>query len=93
MDDNSTVMVEQTIILSDHALRQMQERGVSRDEVEDAIRMGERIPAKRGRLSFRRNFKFNRCWGGKHYAIKQVVPIVVKAETDMIVVTVYAFYF
>ncbi|HUT03860.1 MAG TPA: DUF4258 domain-containing protein [bacterium] len=86
-------MVEKRTVLSDHALRQIEERGISKNEVLEAIDKGERVPAKKGRLSFRLNFDFNRRWGGKYYAVKQVVPIVVEEKERLVVVTVYAFYF
>lgn len=88
-----TVMGEQRIVFSDHALMRLEQRGVSKDEVEQAIRNGERMPAKKGRLCFRLNFDFNRHWGGKYYAVKQVVPIAVAEKGEIVVVTVYAFYF
>jgi len=51
------------------------------------------MPAKKGRLSFRLNFDFNKHWGGKHCPVKQVVPIAVEENGEIAVVTVYAFYF
>lgn len=55
--------------------------------------MGERVPARRGRMAFRRNFQYNRTWGAKTYRLKQVMPIVKEEPRAMIVVTVYTFYF
>ncbi|MGD9617267.1 MAG: hypothetical protein AB7H90_19040 [Alphaproteobacteria bacterium] len=40
----------------------MRERGATEEEVEAAIRDGERIPAKFGRAGFRRNFRFDGSW-------------------------------
>lgn len=78
---------------SDHALEQMAERGATKSEVKVALLRGERAPAKKGRHAYRLNFQYNKIWGSKHYAIKQVMPIV-KEETDKItVITVYTFYF
>jgi hypothetical protein len=45
-----------TIVLSQHALEQMPDRGTTREEVEAAIHAGERVPAKEGRIAFRKNF-------------------------------------
>ena len=81
------------IIYSQHALEQMQERGASKKEVEEAIYKGERMPAKKDRISFRYNFQFNAKWGNKEFAIKQVMPVVVKEGGNYVVVTVYTFYF
>lgn len=42
---------------------------------------------------YRVNIGYNALWGGRHYAIKQVAPIVVEEADRIIVVTVYTFYF
>ena len=42
----------------------MRERGATEEEVEAAIREGERFPAKFGREGFRRNFRFDGTWRG-----------------------------
>lgn len=81
------------IAFSNHARLQMGERGASQDEVMDAIRDGESLPAKHGRVAFRKNFQYNGKWGEKFYHIKQVMPIVRKETNKIIVVTVYTFYF
>lgn len=81
------------IEFSHHAREQMLERGASEDEVIEAIRAGERVPAKRGRQGHRKNFQYNRLWGGRIYAIKQVLAIVAEEPDALVVVTVYTFYF
>lgn len=81
------------IAFSQHALDQLDDRGTSRDEVEKTIREGEAAPAKKGRLAFRKNFSFGAAWKGKHYQIKQVMPIVAEEKKRLVVVTVYVFYF
>ena len=82
-----------TIVLSRHALEQMPDRGTTREEVEAAIHAGERVPAKEGRLAFRKNFAFQQDWKGRYYEVKQVMPIVFEESDRMVVVTVYVFYF
>lgn len=57
-----------------------------------AIRTGECFPAKKGRLSFRKNFSYNAMWKGNFYQVKQVMPIVVEEPDRFVVVTVYVFY-
>ena len=42
----------------------MRERGATEEEVEAAIREGERFPAKFGREEFRWNFRFDGTWRG-----------------------------
>ena len=81
------------IRLTTHALEQLAERGATDDEVKKAIEKGIREPAKRGRFMYRLNFQYNSEWQGKFYAIKQVAPVVVEAQNEMVVVTVYTFYF
>jgi len=51
------------------------------------------VPAKRGRQGYRKNFQYNRLWGGQVYAIKQVLAIVAEEQDVLVVVTVYTFYF
>jgi hypothetical protein len=81
------------IRFSTHSRQQMTERGAERDEVIDAIRNGESVPAKRDRLGFRKNFQYDRLWGGRTFAVKQVLAIVVDETDALTVVTVYTFYF
>ena len=83
----------QPIRLTTHALEQLAERGATDDEVKKAIEKGVREPAKRGRFMYRLNFQYNSEWQGKFFAIKQVAPVVVEAQNEMVVVTVYTFYF
>jgi hypothetical protein len=70
----------------------MADRGVSKEEAELAIRTGECFPAKKGRLSFRKNFSYNAIWKGKFYQVKQVMPIVVDEPERLVIVTVYVFF-
>ena len=81
------------IEFSHHAREQMLERGAGEDEVIETIRTGERAPAKRSRQGYRKNFQYNRLWGGRTYAIKQVLAIVAEEPDVLVVVTVYTFYF
>ena len=71
----------------------MLERGAHESEVIDAIRLGDKAPAKRARVSFRKNFQYEAHWGGKYYAIKQILVIVAEKANRLVVVTVYSFYF
>jgi hypothetical protein len=80
------------IVFSQHALGNLEDRGATQNEVEEAIRFGEQIPAKQGRIAFRKNFPFHAIWKGKLYETKQVMPIVVEEQDAWVVVTVYAFF-
>jgi hypothetical protein len=82
-----------SIIFSDHARQKMVDRGASENEVETAIRKGIPEPARKERLLFRKNFSFNDDWRGKHFAVKQVAPVVSEEEDELVVVTVFVFYF
>jgi hypothetical protein len=81
------------IHLSRHAAEQMMLRGASTGEVTEAIRTGVRVPAKRGRLGFRKDFPYVGTWAGTAYETKQVLAIVVDEPDALVVVTVYTFYF
>ena len=59
----------------------------------EAVRKGRREQAKLGRQLCRYNFPFGRTWQGITYAIKQVAPIVVERADEIVVITVYTFYF
>jgi len=84
--------IEKPIKFSRHALDNMLDRGASMEEAEQAIRTGERLPAQKGRIAFRKNFSHNSMWKGKFYQAKQVMPIVVDEPDRFVVVTVYVFF-
>jgi hypothetical protein len=81
------------IRLTAHAKEQCAERGARETEVREAIQHGVREPAKSGRVIYRLNLPYHAFWQGKFYAIKQVAPVVAEAENEIVVVTVYTFYF
>ncbi|MBA4180504.1 MAG: hypothetical protein C0506_07950 [Anaerolinea sp.] len=58
-----------------------------------AIRNGTWIPAARGRMECRADFPFNGEWNEKHYTTKQVRPVFVDEPDEIVVVTVYTYYF
>lgn len=82
-----------SIRLSRHAREQCLERGATAAEVRHAIEHGSREPAKGDRDLYRFNFAFGQRWQGRHYAIKQVAPVVKEEADEMVVITVYTFYF
>jgi hypothetical protein len=81
------------IEFSMHAQDKMLDRGASENEVRAAIRTGSAEPARKGRTLFRKNFAFNSQWRGKHYAVKQVVPVVAEEVDRLVVITVFVYYF
>lgn len=82
-----------TIRLTKHARQQSLERGATEAEVRHAIEHGSREPAKLGRELCRFNFSFGRTWQGNFYAIKQVAPVIKEEAREIVVITVYTFYF
>ena len=82
------------IRLSAHALSYTQKRGFTSKEVIDTIQTAPQKPAELpGRLQCYKDFYFSQIWNGKFYTIKQVRPIFVEEATEIVVVTVYTYYF
>ncbi|MGA2029818.1 MAG: DUF4258 domain-containing protein [Verrucomicrobiota bacterium] len=81
------------IRLTKHAREQCVERGAAEFEVVEAIRSGAREPAKNAREFCRYNFPFGKKWQDKFYAIKQVAPVIKDEANEIVVITVYTFYF
>jgi hypothetical protein len=81
------------IRLSEHALRYTSKRGFTIPEIEETIRTSPWMPAELGRLDCRRNFPYGKEWNGKVYATKQVRPIFVEEVGEIVVITVYIYYF
>jgi hypothetical protein len=88
-------MAEQAkpIRLSGHARDQLGFRGATEAEVIDAIRRAPWQPAELNRLECRQTYPFDAEWNGKHYAVKQVRPIFVDEPDEIVVVTVYVYYY
>lgn len=80
------------IRLSDHARGYMARQGFTIAEVEEAIRTAPWGPAELGRLECRKDFTYGKEWNGKIYATKQVRPIFVEEESEIVVVTVYTYF-
>lgn len=71
----------------------MSARGFTIPEVEEAIRTVAWQPTELGRLDCRKDFPYGREWNGKVYVIKQVRPVFVDESGEIVVVTVYTYYF
>lgn len=85
--------IRQPIRLSQHAKQQLAYRGTTEGEIVEAIRTAPWQPADLGRVECRKDFPYNKIWNKKSYATKQVRPIFVEGDGEMIVVTVYVYYF
>jgi hypothetical protein len=81
------------IRLSVHARNQLGYRGGTEAEVAEAIRAAPWVPADSGRSECRMDFGYGREWNGRVYATKQVRPIFVEEAAEIVVVTVYVYYF
>jgi hypothetical protein len=71
----------------------MEERGTTEDEVRTAIEQGDSEPARGNRVLYRKNFPYEDYWREKYYRFKQVAPVVARSDDQLVVVTVYVFYF
>ena len=85
--------VVKPIRLSNHALRYMNKRGFTIAEVEDAIRTSPWARAELRRVDCRKDFPYGKEWNGKIYATRQVRPVFVEEAGEIVVVTVYTYYF
>lgn len=81
------------IRLSDHASRYIRKRGFTVAEVEQAIRTANWRPAELGRLECQKDFAYGKEWNGKTYSTKRVRPVFVEEPAEIVVVTVYTYYF
>ncbi len=81
------------IRLTRHAREQCVERGATEAEVRQAVEQGSREPAKIGRELCGYNLPFRQTWQGRYYAIKQVAPVIKERAQEVVVITVYTFYF
>lgn len=79
--------------LSAHALSYTTKRGFTIAEVEKTIRECLWEPAELGRFQCQKNFPFCHEWNGKFYETKQVRPIFVEQTDEIVVITVYTYYF
>ena len=79
--------------LTSHARGYLDSRGFTATEVEETIRTSRWEPAELTRLECRKNFPYGRDWNGKSYATKQVRPVFVEEAKEIVVVTVYTYYF
>jgi hypothetical protein len=81
------------IRLSAHARDNAKHRGATEQEVVETIQTVPWSPAKAGRLECRKDFVYGQDWNGKIYATKQVRPIFIEEGNEIIVVTVYVYFF
>ena len=81
------------IRLTAHARGYLSSRGFTVAEAEDAIRSGVWRPASQGRQETSKEFAYGRDWNGSIYSTKRVRPVFVDNITEIVVITVYTYFF
>ncbi len=81
------------IRLSHHARGYLARRGFTEAEVRDAIRTSPWRAVRAGRWETAKEFAYNAVWNGTFCAAKRVRPIFVEEATEIVVVTVYTYFF
>jgi hypothetical protein len=81
------------IRLTRHAQGYLARRGFTIDEVEKAIRESSWRPTDLGRIECEMEFAFGKEWNGRRYERKLIRPIFVEEASEVVVVTVYVFYY
>ena len=81
------------IRLTVHARGYLDRRGFSEAEVVEAIRTSAWRPARGGRLETSKDFPYHTSWNGVFYPTKRVRPVFVQELAEIVVVTVYTYFF
>jgi len=68
-------------------------RGVTEEEIIETIRSEAWSPGELGWLECRKSFPFGKEWNKKIYATKEERPIFIEEATEIVVITVYTYYF
>jgi len=81
------------IRLSAHAKNQGRIRGAEEKEIIETIKISKWQKLELNKLECHKDFVFNKTWNNKFYKTKQVKPIFAEEEREIVVVTVYVYYF
>lgn len=81
------------IRLTAHAIDQLVYRGTCEEEIIDAITTSSWQPAELGRLECKKDYPFRNIWNNKYYETKQIRPIFVEEENEIVVITVYTYFY
>lgn len=84
---------DKPIRLSGHASGYLSRRGFTQEEVEATIRSGPWRSARNDRLESIKDFPFHGEWNGKRYRTKRVRPVFVDEADEIVVITVYTYFF
>lgn len=81
------------IRLSAHAKEQITFRGATEEEVIETIQTAPWQPAAMGRFECKKIFPYEKVWNKVYYKTKQIRPIFAEEEKEVVVITVYAYFF
>ena len=81
------------IRLSAHAAEQLNHSGTTREEVVETVVSSAWQPAELGRLECKKEYTYEAVWNKKYYRTKQVKPVFVEEESEIVVITVYTYYY
>ena len=76
-----------------HALDSARKRGTNQEEVRSAIQGAQWRAAKLGRIEAEMEFPYNGDWNNRYYQSKTVSPVFIVENQEIIVITVYCFYY
>ncbi|MEO5673761.1 MAG: hypothetical protein ABIQ74_03875 [Chitinophagales bacterium] len=85
--------MNKSIRLTAHAAEYKLKRGFTDAEVVDAIKTSSWQPAELNRLQCEKNFEFKSEWNDVYFQTKQIKPIFVDEANEIVVITVYTYYF
>lgn len=75
-----------------HARQRLVERKTTQEEVCEAVENGVWLPAERGKQRAKATFPFFKEHNGKLYKYKTVDVIFVEEITEIVIITVYAYF-
>lgn len=81
------------IRLSAHARGHLSRRGFTEAEVVETIRTMPWRSARAGRLEAEKVYPYGSDWNGTFYSNKRVRPVFVDNPREIVVVTVYTYFF
>ena len=85
--------VRKPIRLTRHAKAHLTRRGTTEGELVETVRHSQWKPARSGRLECRKDFYYGKDWNGRRYDTKQVRPIFIEEKNEVVVITIYVYYF
>ena len=88
-----TRRIWENIEFTPHAVESLKKRGVTQEEVIEAIKEAEHLPTKLGRIECEKEFCYNAEWHGKYYRMKKVRPVFKEKGGGILVITAYSFYY